>query len=110
MNLTTLVDATSESGCISAPFACTYVLNSFELRETKLPVRLINTANERKLVQGHETPPRKQRTQQLETRPGCEEAQKKSIRSGPESVVANRALLGWDKETKLTPPGVTNVT
>ncbi|GFV54681.1 hypothetical protein TNCV_3844001 [Trichonephila clavipes] len=28
----------------------------FELRETKLPVRLINIANYRRLVQGHETP------------------------------------------------------
>ncbi|GFV07720.1 hypothetical protein TNCV_4942221 [Trichonephila clavipes] len=27
----------------------------FELQETKLPVRLINTTNERRLVQGHET-------------------------------------------------------
>ncbi|GFU24035.1 hypothetical protein TNCV_3332451 [Trichonephila clavipes] len=27
----------------------------FELRETKLPVRLINTTNERRLAQGHET-------------------------------------------------------
>ncbi|GFV19032.1 transposable element Tcb2 transposase [Trichonephila clavipes] len=29
----------------------------FELQETKLPVRLINTTNERRLVQGHETAP-----------------------------------------------------
>ncbi|GFU88211.1 transposable element Tcb1 transposase [Trichonephila clavipes] len=29
----------------------------FELLETKLPVRLINTTNERRLVQGHETTP-----------------------------------------------------
>ncbi|GFW96492.1 transposase [Trichonephila clavipes] len=28
----------------------------FELQETKLPVRLINTINERRLVRGHETP------------------------------------------------------
>ncbi|GFS55396.1 hypothetical protein TNCV_1626871 [Trichonephila clavipes] len=28
----------------------------FELLENKLPVRLINTTNERRLVQGHETP------------------------------------------------------
>ncbi|GFU01688.1 hypothetical protein TNCV_1522231 [Trichonephila clavipes] len=28
----------------------------FVLQETKLPVRLINTTNERILVQGHETP------------------------------------------------------
>ncbi|GFY06282.1 uncharacterized protein TNCV_2680741 [Trichonephila clavipes] len=31
--------------------------NIFELQETKLPVRLINTPNERRLVQGHETTP-----------------------------------------------------
>ncbi|GFW48459.1 hypothetical protein TNCV_1110181 [Trichonephila clavipes] len=31
-------------------------LDIFELRETKLPVRLINNTNERRLVQGHETP------------------------------------------------------
>ncbi|GFU55666.1 hypothetical protein TNCV_1649761 [Trichonephila clavipes] len=29
----------------------------FELQETMLPERLINTANERRLVQGHETTP-----------------------------------------------------
>ncbi|GFW50605.1 hypothetical protein TNCV_2889071 [Trichonephila clavipes] len=29
--------------------------NVFELQETKLPVRLINTTNERRLVQGNET-------------------------------------------------------
>ncbi|GFY29540.1 hypothetical protein TNCV_2627101 [Trichonephila clavipes] len=28
----------------------------FELQETKLPVRLVNTTKERRLVQGHETP------------------------------------------------------
>ncbi|GFU86163.1 hypothetical protein TNCV_368211 [Trichonephila clavipes] len=28
----------------------------FELQETRLAVRLINTTNERRLVQGHETP------------------------------------------------------
>ncbi|GFU28991.1 uncharacterized protein TNCV_471081 [Trichonephila clavipes] len=28
----------------------------FELQETKLPVRLINTTNNWRLVQGHETP------------------------------------------------------
>ncbi|GFU54313.1 hypothetical protein TNCV_576891 [Trichonephila clavipes] len=28
----------------------------FKLQEMKLPVRLINTTNERRLVQGHETP------------------------------------------------------
>ncbi|GFW75199.1 hypothetical protein TNCV_449031 [Trichonephila clavipes] len=27
----------------------------FELQETKLPVRLFNTTNERRLVRGHET-------------------------------------------------------
>ncbi|GFW17667.1 uncharacterized protein TNCV_2652241 [Trichonephila clavipes] len=31
--------------------------NIFKLQETKLPVRLINTTNERRLVQGHETTP-----------------------------------------------------
>ncbi|GFV42243.1 uncharacterized protein TNCV_3164741 [Trichonephila clavipes] len=31
--------------------------NIFELRETTLPVRLINTTNERRLVHGHETTP-----------------------------------------------------
>ncbi|PRD22983.1 UNVERIFIED_CONTAM: hypothetical protein NCL1_47634 [Trichonephila clavipes] len=30
----------------------------FELQETKFPVLLINTTNEWRLVQGHETPPR----------------------------------------------------
>ncbi|GFT24846.1 hypothetical protein TNCV_3021331 [Trichonephila clavipes] len=30
----------------------------FGLQEAKLPVRLINTTNERRLVQGHETPMR----------------------------------------------------
>ncbi|GFW75529.1 uncharacterized protein TNCV_4427121 [Trichonephila clavipes] len=29
--------------------------NNLELQETKLPVRLINTTNERRLVQEHET-------------------------------------------------------
>ncbi|GFV81391.1 hypothetical protein TNCV_2034001 [Trichonephila clavipes] len=29
----------------------------FELLETKLPIQLINTTNERKLVQGHKTTP-----------------------------------------------------
>ncbi|GFT42746.1 uncharacterized protein TNCV_2345491 [Trichonephila clavipes] len=29
----------------------------FELQETKLPVRLIDTTNERRQVQGHETTP-----------------------------------------------------
>ncbi|GFV21005.1 uncharacterized protein TNCV_2280481 [Trichonephila clavipes] len=29
----------------------------FELQEMKLPVRLINTTNERRLVEGHETTP-----------------------------------------------------
>ncbi|GFV08812.1 uncharacterized protein TNCV_3820551 [Trichonephila clavipes] len=28
-------------------------LNIFELQETKLPVRLINTTNERRIVRGH---------------------------------------------------------
>ncbi|GFW93843.1 hypothetical protein TNCV_4221241 [Trichonephila clavipes] len=42
---------------------------------------------------------------QLETGPGCEETQKESIRSGPESVVANGAVLAREKETKLTPFG-----
>ncbi|GFS94515.1 hypothetical protein TNCV_2015251 [Trichonephila clavipes] len=32
--------------------------DNFELQETMLPVRLINTTNERRLVQGHETPMR----------------------------------------------------
>ncbi|GFX94086.1 hypothetical protein TNCV_3414481 [Trichonephila clavipes] len=32
-------------------------LDIFELRETKLPVRWINTTNEWRLVQGHETTP-----------------------------------------------------
>ncbi|GFV98221.1 integrase catalytic domain-containing protein [Trichonephila clavipes] len=31
--------------------------NIFELQATKLPVRLINTTNERRLIQGHETTP-----------------------------------------------------
>ncbi|GFX03917.1 hypothetical protein TNCV_4678221 [Trichonephila clavipes] len=31
--------------------------NIFELQETQLPLRLINTTNERILVQGHETTP-----------------------------------------------------
>ncbi|GFV65390.1 uncharacterized protein TNCV_2638201 [Trichonephila clavipes] len=31
--------------------------NIFELQETKLPVRLINTTNEQRPVQGHETTP-----------------------------------------------------
>ncbi|GFW96148.1 hypothetical protein TNCV_958611 [Trichonephila clavipes] len=30
----------------------------FEPQEAKLPVRLIDTTNERRLVQGHGTPPR----------------------------------------------------
>ncbi|GFV83362.1 hypothetical protein TNCV_3055091 [Trichonephila clavipes] len=30
--------------------------DTFELQEAKLPVRLINTTNERRQVQGHETP------------------------------------------------------
>ncbi|GFU08966.1 hypothetical protein TNCV_1318411 [Trichonephila clavipes] len=32
-------------------------LDVFELQETKLPVRLINTTNERRKFQGHETTP-----------------------------------------------------
>ncbi|GFX71720.1 HTH_Tnp_Tc3_2 domain-containing protein [Trichonephila clavipes] len=37
-------------------------LNISDLRETKLPIRLINTINERRLVKGHETtPPRVKR-------------------------------------------------
>ncbi|GFW49501.1 hypothetical protein TNCV_2842821 [Trichonephila clavipes] len=47
----------------------------------------------------------KQGTQQLETAPGFEETLKESIRSGPEFVVANGAMLAREKETKLTPPG-----
>ncbi|GFV81083.1 hypothetical protein TNCV_2270671 [Trichonephila clavipes] len=35
----------------------------------------------------------KQGTKQLQTRPGCEEIQEESIRTGPESVVANGAAL-----------------
>ncbi|GFX57280.1 hypothetical protein TNCV_2965591 [Trichonephila clavipes] len=31
--------------------------DTFELQETKLPARLINTTNDRRLVQGHETTP-----------------------------------------------------
>ncbi|GFV24116.1 uncharacterized protein TNCV_3533921 [Trichonephila clavipes] len=40
-------------------------------------------------------------TQQLETRPGCEETQKESIGTGPESVVANGGgtSLGKKNET-----------
>ncbi|GFY01209.1 hypothetical protein TNCV_5076761 [Trichonephila clavipes] len=32
-------------------------VRNYELQETKLPLRLINTPNERRLVQGHETTP-----------------------------------------------------
>ncbi|GFU35086.1 transposable element Tcb1 transposase [Trichonephila clavipes] len=39
------------------------------------------------------------------TRPGSEETQEESIRTGPESVVANAAALAWERKTKLTPPG-----
>ncbi|GFW68118.1 hypothetical protein TNCV_1880001 [Trichonephila clavipes] len=47
----------------------------------------------------------KKGTQQLEIRPGCEETQEESIRTGPESVVANGAALARERKTKLTPPG-----
>ncbi|GFW81913.1 hypothetical protein TNCV_2885871 [Trichonephila clavipes] len=33
----------------------------FKIQETKLPLRLINTTDERRLVQGHETPLREKR-------------------------------------------------
>ncbi|PRD33149.1 UNVERIFIED_CONTAM: hypothetical protein NCL1_18314 [Trichonephila clavipes] len=44
-------------------------------------------------------------SQKLETCPGCEETQDKSIRTGPDSVVANEAALTREKKTKLTHPG-----
>ncbi|GFX31271.1 hypothetical protein TNCV_2060901 [Trichonephila clavipes] len=46
----------------------------------------------------------KQGTQQLETGPGCEQTQEESIRTGPESVVANGVALARERKTKLTPP------
>ncbi|GFV11711.1 hypothetical protein TNCV_977001 [Trichonephila clavipes] len=49
-------------------------------------------------------------TQQLETQPGCGETQEESIRTGPESVVANGAALARERKTKLTPPGKTTMT
>ncbi|GFV85186.1 transposable element Tcb1 transposase [Trichonephila clavipes] len=49
--------------------------------------------------------PIKHETQQLETRPGCEETQDESIRLGLESVVAIGAVLAQERKTKLTPRG-----
>ncbi|GFU90303.1 hypothetical protein TNCV_2717611 [Trichonephila clavipes] len=46
----------------------------------------------------------KQVTQQLETGPGCEQTQEESLRTGPESVVANGVALARERKTKLTPP------
>ncbi|GFW51311.1 hypothetical protein TNCV_3254401 [Trichonephila clavipes] len=42
----------------------------FELQETKLPVRLINTMNKLRLVQGHETTPLKVKGDMKEVK-GC---------------------------------------
>ncbi|GFU17033.1 reverse transcriptase domain-containing protein [Trichonephila clavipes] len=43
-------------------------------------------------------------TLELETRPGCEETQNKSIRTGPESVVASGTVLPREMKTELTLP------
>ncbi|GFV59720.1 hypothetical protein TNCV_1907911 [Trichonephila clavipes] len=51
---------------------------------------------------------KKQGTQQLETEPGFEQTQEESIRTGPESVVANRVALARERKTKLTHPGGDN--
>ncbi|GFW62184.1 hypothetical protein TNCV_1686151 [Trichonephila clavipes] len=51
---------------------------------------------------GHEN---KQGTQQLDTRPGCEETQVESIRTSPESIVVNGVALTRERKTKLTPVG-----
>ncbi|GFU64858.1 hypothetical protein TNCV_785091 [Trichonephila clavipes] len=48
--------------------------------------------------------------QQLETRPGCEETQEESIRTGPESVNANGAAIARERKMKLTPLEGTTVT
>ncbi|GFT43144.1 putative RNA-directed DNA polymerase from transposon X-element [Trichonephila clavipes] len=47
---------------------------------------------------------KKQGTQQLETGPGCEQTQEESIRIGPESVVANGAVIARERKTKLASP------
>ncbi|GFS50521.1 uncharacterized protein TNCV_3197161 [Trichonephila clavipes] len=44
-------------------------------------------------------------TQKLETWLGCDETQEESIRTGPESVVANGLTLAREKKTKLTSRG-----
>ncbi|GFY20969.1 hypothetical protein TNCV_3990131 [Trichonephila clavipes] len=41
----------------------------------------------------------------LETRPGCEETQEESIRTGPQSVVANGVARSREKKMKLTTHG-----
>ncbi|GFW25250.1 transposable element Tcb2 transposase [Trichonephila clavipes] len=49
----------------------------------------------------------KQDTQQLETGPGYEEIEQESIRTSPESEVANGEALARERKTKLTPRGAT---
>ncbi|GFU53357.1 hypothetical protein TNCV_2953861 [Trichonephila clavipes] len=73
-----------------ASVRCAFCLQNVPVRSSKASVVVGRRENMAHSVT-------KQGIQQLETRPGCEETQEESIRTGPESVVANGAALARER-------------